>query len=73
MYSKYYPSRTSKVALNVKSFGGIDKRRTEDMVLTILFDNHPLVKHLQASRGCWPRRGREARWHQHPPVRGGGV
>jgi hypothetical protein len=36
MYSKYYPTRTSKVTLNAKSFGGIDKRRKDYMVSTLL-------------------------------------
>ncbi len=70
MYSKYYPTRTGKVALNVKSFGGIDKRRKEDMVSTILFDNLPLLKHLQGL--CFPRRGREAGGTNTHQVKGGG-
>ena len=48
MYLKYFPSRASKTPLTMKSFGGVERRRGDDMVSTILLDNWTLVKHLQA-------------------------
>jgi hypothetical protein len=49
MYLKYFPSRTAKAPLSVTSFGGIENRRVETLVTTMMYDNALLVKHLEAT------------------------
>ena len=46
VYDKYYPDKKNKAVLNLNSFGGVEKRRTETYVSILLFDNQPLLKHL---------------------------
>jgi len=49
MYLKYFPSRSAKAPLTLNSFGGIEKRRVETLVTTMMYDNPQLVKHLEAT------------------------
>jgi hypothetical protein len=46
---KYFPSRSAKAPLTLKSFGGIEKRRVETMVTIMMYDNPQLVKHLEVT------------------------
>ena len=59
MYLKYFPERNGKGPLTLNSFGGIEKRRVETLVTTMMYDNPQLVKHLEVTlskqRGVTPK------------------
>ncbi len=54
-YDRFYPDKKAKAVITPASFGGLERRREETHVSTLLFGNQALVKHLDATIAKAPR------------------